>query len=95
VCFWEDDGVRLLDPAYRGGANAPSLMECQANFARVGACEERFLGDVRSPGAAEKRDPDWRPAQESDLRWARAPRDLTEEEYKCLDTWYYWKRRTT
>lgn len=95
VCFWEDDGVQLLDPAYRGGANGPSLMECQANFGRVGACEERFLGKVRLPDAAERHDPEWRPAQELDLRWSRAPRDLSPEEYKRVEAWYYWKRRTT
>lgn len=43
VCFWEDDGVQPLDPAYPGGANEPSLMKCQENFRRIGACEERFL----------------------------------------------------
>ena len=63
VCFWEDDGVQLLDPASRGGANGPSLMECQANYVRVGACENRFLGDVRPPEAVETREPDWRLAQ--------------------------------
>lgn len=84
--------MQLLDPAYPGGANGPSLMECQANFGRVGACEERFLGDVRPPEAAETRDPEWRPAQDSDLRWSRVPRDLSPEEYKRIETWYYRKR---
>ena len=32
VCFWEDDGVRLLDPEYLGGTNGPSLMERQAIY---------------------------------------------------------------
>jgi hypothetical protein len=95
VCFWEDDHVQLLDPAYRGGANSPSLIECQANYLRHGACEERFVANVRSPEADESRDPDWRPADEVDLRWARAPRDLSPEEYGRLETWYYWKRRAT
>jgi hypothetical protein len=95
VCFWEDDGVQLLDPAYRGGANGPSLMECQTNFQRFGACEERFLDDVRPPRDQESRDPEWRAAEESDLRWSRALQDLSEEESKCVETWYYWKRETT
>lgn len=95
VCFWEDDGVQLLDPAFPGGANKPSLIECQEKCRRIGACEERFVDDVRPPEAEETLDQEWRPAQESDLRWARTPRDLTEEEYKCLDTWYYWKRSAT
>jgi hypothetical protein len=85
----------LLNPAYAGGANKPSLMECQANFMRVGASEERFIGHVRPPDDAEVRDPEWRPAQESDLRRSRAPRDLSPEEYERVETWYYWKQRAT
>lgn len=85
VCSWEDDGAQLLDPAYRGGANAGSLMEHQT----------RFLSSFRGPERAGARDPEWRPAQESDLHWARTPRDLTEAEYKSLDAWYYWKREVT
>ena len=53
VCFWEDDDVQLLDPAFRGGANSPSLMECQANYARFAACEERFGDRVRPPEPEE------------------------------------------
>jgi len=95
VCFWEDDGVQILDPAYAGGANGSSLMECQANFQRQGASQDRFVGEVRPPADGESRDPEWRPALEADLRWARAPRDLSDEEYKRVDTWYYWKRKAT
>jgi hypothetical protein len=91
VCFWEDDGAQLLDPSYRGGANGPSLMECQANYARLGASEERFLGNVRLPDDDDAVDPDWRPAQESDLRRARVPKDLSDDEYSSAEAWYYWK----
>jgi hypothetical protein len=92
VCFWEDDGVQLLDPAYRGGANASSLMECQANYQRFGACEERFIGNVRAPAAEEVQDPLWRPACDSDLRGARTLRDLSAAERTRVESWYYWKR---
>ncbi|KAA3612820.1 MAG: hypothetical protein DWQ01_03720 [Planctomycetota bacterium] len=95
VCFWEDDSIQLLDPAYRGGANTPSLMECQANFQRIGACEPSFLKNVRPPKEEEPRDPEWRPARESDLEWARLPRDLSRKEYRRVDSWYYWRRRQT
>jgi hypothetical protein len=87
--------VQLLDPGYRGGANGPSLMECQANYERFGASEERFQGDVQPPENGESRDPEWRPAQESDLRWSPAPRDLWEGDYKRVEIWYYWKRNAT
>jgi len=95
VCFWEDDGVQLLDPAYRGGANKPSLMECQANYQRFGASAECFTNQVRPPIDGESLDPNWRLAEDSDLRWSRTPRSLTNEEYNCLNTWYYWKREST
>jgi hypothetical protein len=49
VCLWEDDGVQFDDPSLRGGANVVSLQEARANFRRVGASEERFLGQVRLP----------------------------------------------
>lgn len=54
VCFCEDDPVQLLDPTYRGRANGPSLMECQANYGRSGASEERMLAHVRLPTESAK-----------------------------------------
>jgi hypothetical protein len=95
VCFWEDDGAQRLDPACPGGANKPSLMECQENFRRTGACEERFVGVVRPPKPEETRDPEWRPARASDLQEARVPRELSPEESKRVGTWCYWKREAT
>ena len=32
VCEWENDGVQLDDPNYRGGANELSLNEFRANW---------------------------------------------------------------
>jgi len=34
VCGWENDGVQLDDPDYRGGANVESLNERRAQWAR-------------------------------------------------------------
>ena len=92
VCFWEDDPVQLLDPRYRGGANGPSLMECQTNYRRSGASEERMLSHVRLPTESEEIDSEWRPVQDRDVAHARRPKDLSDEEYQRLETWYYWKR---
>ncbi len=92
VCYWEDDPVQLLDPAYRGGANTLSLMQSQANFEKLRVSDERFIKDVRPPGSDEGRDSEWRPAVQKDLAHARVPRDLTDEEHARLDTWYYWRR---
>ena len=54
VCFWEDDGVQLRDPNYRGGANKVSLNEARENFRQHGASEERFRAHVRPPQADEQ-----------------------------------------
>jgi hypothetical protein len=93
VCFWEDDPVQLLDPAYRGGANTLSLMESQSNFVRLQVSDDRFVKDVRSPRPGEDRDPEWRQATNEDLKRARVPRDLSDEEHRLLEVWYYWKRK--
>jgi len=61
VCFWEDDNIQLRWPDYEGGANGPSLIESQQNFAAQGAMEQRFLGLVRPPAEDEPREPGWRP----------------------------------
>lgn len=92
VCYWEDDPIQLLDPAYTGGANRPSLIECQSNFERFGASELWVLDLVRPPTADEPRDPEWRPARASDLDGARLPRDLSDEERSQAVAWYHWLR---
>lgn len=46
VCFWEDDGSET-----GGGANAVSQVKARENFARFGACEERFV-ELRRPADA-------------------------------------------
>lgn len=53
VCFWEDDPFQSQDPDDADGANKVSLNEARANFAKFGACEERFVGNVRAPHADE------------------------------------------
>ena len=51
VCFWEDDGQDEHDADdVRGGPNgALSLSRARANFQNLGACEERFIKNVRKP----------------------------------------------
>jgi len=90
VCFWQDDPVQILDPAREGGANRPSLIECQASYALCGAAERRFVSDVRPPDPDEPRDPFWRPATVLDAQGARAPGDLGDDEAATLRTWHYW-----
>lgn len=58
VCFWEDDGQDEHDAdVVRGGPNYDlSLRQAQANFAALGATEERFREAVRPPRYDEERD---------------------------------------
>ena len=49
VCFWQDDAVGLRDKWEAVGPNAVSLRDARHNFDRFGACEERFVDDVRAP----------------------------------------------
>jgi len=51
VCFWEDDGQDDPDAdAVWGGPNGSlSLTAARANFAAMGACEERCTAFVRRP----------------------------------------------
>ena len=90
ICFWEDDSVQLLDPAYKGGANRLSLIECQENFLHVGACQERFVKNVRRATAEEPIDPLWRRAVPADFKNSRTPASLSPEEYENIKVWYYW-----
>ena len=51
MCFWEDDGQDDWDAdVMRGGPNGLlSLTEARANYARLGACEESMVTNVRPP----------------------------------------------
>lgn len=55
VCFWEDDN--LLSPESidepSGTNNDLTLRQGQANFLLFGACEERFVKNVRKPLKSE------------------------------------------
>lgn len=68
VCFWEDDPVQNENPLYAGGANDLSLAMARQNYIECGACEVRFVSEVRSPMPHEippslsSPDPDLQPA---------------------------------
>lgn len=91
-CFFEDDGVQLLDPSFPREANKLSLMECQSNYKQFGASVARFVNRVRPGTADEGRDLEWRPARTTDLERARMPGDLSDEESLRVESWYYRKR---
>jgi len=58
VCDWEDDAVQLDDETFSGGANAPSLAEARANYARIGASDPDSLDRVRKPRPEEYPNPE-------------------------------------
>jgi hypothetical protein len=55
VCFWEDDGQDENDAdTVRGGPNHDlSLTQARKNYISTGACEERFLKNLRPPKTGE------------------------------------------
>lgn len=96
VCFWEDDLGQLRWPRLEEGANAPSLQEAQQNVAKLGAIEERFVGDVRAATAEEARDQEWRPINDADS--FEEPDDSAPwpEDPTALYYWRpnFWRRRS-
>jgi Cysteine-rich CPCC len=54
VCFWEDDGLQLLDPHFADGANSISLHQAKANYARWGAITQEVVSFVRPARAYER-----------------------------------------
>jgi hypothetical protein len=92
ICFWEDDDIQLRFPKLAGGANKPSLMEAQRNFAEFGACEMRLLPHVRPPTPEDIRDLDWRPVDPlRDLFTALDRGDGTDDWPAERTHLYYWR----
>lgn len=94
ICFWEDDGFQLAYPLMKGGANSNSLVECQRDFAQIGACEPRFVGNVRAPKHEEARDPDWRqfnPSTDPHLDFDSPEDDRLWESATPETNLYYWQ----
>lgn len=54
VCFWQDDMVGFNRPNIAIGPNAVSLIDARQNYRRFGACEQRFIQDVRRPRPEEQ-----------------------------------------
>jgi hypothetical protein len=89
ICFWEDDATQLRFPQLPDATNVVSLAQAQQNYAKFGAIEERFAGDVRKPGADDVLDPGFRPISGDDPFEA----DATEDAGGPSDATalYYWR----
>lgn len=86
--------MQLRWPDSARGANRPSLIEAQATFKVLGACEERFVAMVRPPRDDEPLDPNWRPID--------SERDHFEAKGRQEAPWpddstvlYWWRYRDT
>lgn len=66
ICFWEDDAAQLRFPRLVDATNVVSLAEAQQNYAKFGAIEERFAGDVRKPTSEDVVDPGFRALSDAD-----------------------------
>ncbi len=54
VCFWEDDGQTAANAGEVRGPNGDlSLTRAQENYRAFGACERRYLVNVRLPAVSE------------------------------------------
>jgi hypothetical protein len=60
VCFWEDD-VLFTGEDKTSSANAMSVSDAQANYARVKAISKELLKNVREPLPGEEREEGWKP----------------------------------
>jgi ribonuclease HII len=54
VCQWEDDQHQFEEPAFEGGANAPSLTQARSNYQKIGVSDPHFAGNGRLPRPEEK-----------------------------------------
>jgi len=59
ICFWEDNGQALGWEDNWGGSNQVTLRQAQRNFIEFGACEQKWVNDVRPPTTDDLRDLNW------------------------------------
>ncbi|MBM7569922.1 hypothetical protein JOC48_000391 [Aquibacillus albus] len=84
ICFWEDDPFQKED-VYEAGANQIPLIEAQKNYLKYGACEKEFQKNVRKPNGNDKRDPDWKPINDSLYELKLACRKFKEGVYNIAE----------
>jgi hypothetical protein len=84
ICFWEDDPFQK-ENEYDLGANQIPLIEAQKNYITYGACEKRFIKNVRKPNNLDKRDPDWKAFKDEIYELKLACRKFKEGVYNVAD----------
>lgn len=91
ICDWEDDPVQLRWPDFAGGANHPSLIEAQGNYARFGASDADSFTRVRPAGPSDQRDSGFSPLSDA---FDFEPRGKKLAPYPEDPTTFYWWRPT-
>lgn len=94
ICFWEDDLIQLRWPAYAGGANKPSLVDAQREYARIGVCEQRLHDAVRPAGPRDVQDEGFRPIDLEIDDFEPASAQAHEAPWPDDPTALYWWRST-
>lgn len=84
ICYWEDDPFQK-EHEYDTGANQISLIEAQKNYIMYGACEEKFVNNVRKPNSHDKRDPNWKTYNDALFELKLACRMFTKGIYNIAD----------
>jgi hypothetical protein len=88
--------VQLRWPTYVGGANSPSLVEAQANYAAFGAKDRRSWRFTRRPNASEPLEVGFRPiCLESDNFEASGDQSEPWPQDRSVLYWWrptYWRR---
>lgn len=84
ICFWEDDPIQK-ENEYDTGANQIPLIEAQINYIKYGACEKRFVKNVRKPNIQDKRDPNWKAFNDELFELKLACRKFKEGVYNIAD----------
>ena len=93
ICFWEDDLSQLRFAYMGGGANRVSLLEGQRFYGALGACEARFVTQVRPPTGEDQRDAGWRPLNPTsdNIEDADAVPNSAQTYPEDTTTLYYWR----
>ena len=86
ICMWWDDLAQLQSPTLKKGMNRCSLVEAQANFRENGVADAAMSQFNRKPRRHDRRDPDWRPFDET-----MDAVDPTGEDSIGAATGYYWR----
>ncbi|EWH32307.1 hypothetical protein J2D69_11195 [Lysinibacillus sphaericus] len=84
ICFWEDDPFQK-ENEYDLGANHVPLVEAQKNYIRYGACEKRFVKNVRKSNEQDKRNPNWKAFKDDLYELGLVCRRFKEGVYNIAD----------